>query len=248
LHISRIWTDCARWEYFAAVIVVVCSSILDTAADFKETFDEFSNLTTSTFWPQKARTISRLPSYTLNFFLIIFTLWWVLRTYNNFAKESGKIKQLFTGNINDIDVLIKKKNWKENNSLKTANLFASIYVSCCLAWSFAYAYEVITMQQTITIGAILNSVAHFLSYGSLVTIMWLTNKIIDEMKKTALLKMSLERQNTTDDVASFKILIEHYDPYSSLFTKKTYLPGIIITILPGLVSLALPFIKSRLHW
>ncbi|CAF2837897.1 unnamed protein product [Rotaria sp. Silwood2] len=260
LHISRIWTNSARWQYFAALIVVFSSSLLDNAADFKETYDEISNGTMTTSGWQKARTISRITCYALNFFLVLFTLCWVLRTYNSFAKENEKIRQLFTGNINDVEagiaaikiysenVLAKKRNWKENQTLKNTNIFASIYVSCCLAWSFAYAYEVVTMQQTITLGTILNCVAHFLSYGSLVTIMWLTNKIIDEMKKTALQKMSLEHRNTTVDLVSFKVFIQHYDPYASLFTKRINLPGIATTVLPGFVSLILPFIKSRFHW
>jgi hypothetical protein len=255
-HISRIWRDFARWQYFAAVIVVVFANLLDIGADFKETSDELKNLTMTTIWSQKALTISRIPSYILNCFLIIYILWWVLHIYNNFAKENDKIRQLFTGNINDIEagintiklysenVLTKKKNWKQQ-TLKNANLFASIYIFCCITWAVAYIYEAITVKQTITIGTILNSVAHFFSSGSLVMIMWLTNKIIDKMKKTALQKMSFEYQNTTVDLMTFKTFIEHYDPYALFFTKKTHLPGIIATILSALGSLIMAYIKSR---
>ncbi len=254
--VSRIWTNFARWQYFAALIVIFCSGLLDIVVDFKEAFDEFDNFTMTTFWPQKARTISRFPSYVLNFVLIIFTLGWILRTYSNLAKESDKIKQRFTGNINDIETgiaeiktaLMKKKYWKENQARKTANILANIYVGCCIIWSFCYAYEVIKVHHKITIGAILNCLAHFLSYGSLVSIMWLTNKIIDQMKETALQKMIFEHQNTTVDLESFKMFIERYNPYALLFAKKTNLPSIATTILPGLVSLILSIIKSRFNW
>ena len=242
------------------MIIVICSSIIDVITDFTETFHELNNLTTTTFWPQKAVIFARLPAYLLNGILIIFTLGWVLHTYYSFAKEARKIQQSFTGNNDAMEmgidaiktysknVLIRKKNWKEKRSLNKANCFASIYVVCSLCWSVAYAYEGITMQQTITIGTIINSVTHFLSYGSLITIMWLTNQIIDEMKTTALMKMSLEQESTTTDLVSFKLFIVHYDPYATLLTKKVYLPGILSTVLPGLASLVLPIVKNRFPW
>ena len=239
-HISSFWTNYASWPYFAAVIIVICSSIIDVITDFTETFHELNNLTTTTtFWPQKAVIFARLPAYLLNGILIIFTLGWVLHTYYSFAKEARKIQQSFTGNNDAMEmgidaiktysknVLIRKKNWKEKRSLNKANCFASIYVVCSLCWSVAYAYEGITMQQTITIGTIINSVTHFLSYGSLTTIMWLTNQI---------------------NLISFKLFIVHYDPYATLLTKKVYLPGILSTVLPGLASLVLPFIQNRFPW
>ena len=223
-------------------------------------YDEYRNLTMATFWPQKARVLSRIPSYTLNSVLIILTLERVLRIYQDCAKESDRIRQLFVGNINDIEtgitaikaysenVLAKKKNWKEKQMLKCANFFSTIYVTCCLAWTIAYAIEVGRTEAIITIGIIVNSVAHLCAYGSLVTIMWLTNKSIDDMKKAVLQKMSFEHQRM--EFSAFKTLIECYDPYATLFTKKAYLSGIITTILTGFISLISPFIKSHLpiHW
>lgn len=221
-----------------------------------EAYDELSNLTMTAYWPQKARVISRFPSYLMNCVLIICTLWWILHIYYNLAKENDKIRRWFTGNTNDIEMGITairsySENMlmrKKNHSLKNANFFASIYVCCCLCWSVAYAYEVIRTQQTITRGLILNSVAHLFSYGSLVIIMWLTNKTVDKMKKTALQKINFEYQRTNVDLVSFKMLIKFYNPYALLLTKKTNVPDIFKAVLSGFVSLMSPFIKSHLPW
>ncbi|CAF1457151.1 unnamed protein product [Rotaria magnacalcarata] len=50
------------------------------------------------------------------------------------------------------------------------------------------------------------------------------------------------------DVITMSLIVESCEPYASLFTIKPSLPGIIITILSGIVPLIMPYVKQRLHF
>ncbi|CAF1984241.1 unnamed protein product [Rotaria magnacalcarata] len=120
-------------------------------------------------------------------------------------------------------------------------------IVCYLVWKLAYAYYVLAMQTYIRIDLFLKAGGQFVVCTTLVIIMGITNQIVDNMKKTITVVQVVDEEPIID-VITMSLIVESCEPYASLFTIKPSLPGIIITILSGIVPLIMPYVKQRLHF
>jgi hypothetical protein len=207
---------------------------------------------------------SRLVAYCFESFLTPIALGYLLYIYYSFALKSDHIRRSVLNN-GDLRGAIKQiKNLSLNVSrlqetskqrllLVYAHRYASIYVSCCMLFGLAYLWYVRTWALSISNDFFFKFVGHFLAYGGLVCVMWMTNVIIDRMKTTVLHVGSSGHPKLGDinlpeeEKVLFPIVIERCQLYAFLYFRKVSLPGVLATILPGAASLALRYVNRRLR-
>ena len=80
--------------------------------------------------------------------------------------------------------------------------------------------------------------------------MWRTNVVVDKMKKIAILSLACQDSREGDiyekilERVNFSLMLENYEPYAFFFSQKLSLPGVLTTVLPGLIAQFYPLISS----
>ncbi|CAF0853430.1 unnamed protein product [Didymodactylos carnosus] len=244
------------------MVVVSAAYVLNSGADYYTSYNEITNKTRMTYPWHITRTTCHIVAYTVNPFLLIPVLIHLLVTYRNIAIKSDKLRKLFVENHQDMELGIAEiterseklfffnKNVNERIEVRPevrhANIFATVYLACCLTWSIGTVYYVFKTRAPVLaeLGLYLKCIAHLVSYATLVLFMWQTNGIIDEMKETITMRLSLKllkKEEPTTDIAALQAVLKYSDPYAEIFKMKPSVPGIVITVIstgaPILVSL-----------
>ncbi|CAF4398482.1 unnamed protein product [Rotaria socialis] len=236
---------------------ILIGSLLSLSGEIYIAISDIGNNTIMEYSGQRMRTGARLAVYIVNIVPTILAFYYMLNTYINIIKKSDVIRKLFLGRNEQLgikrikdctyDVFRLNTRSSERNELYCANTFASICIVCYLVWGLIYAYYVLAMQTFIRIDLYLKTGGQFVVCTTLIIIMWITNQIVDNMKRTIAV-VQLVDDEPIIDVITMSLIVESCEPYASLFTIKPSLPGIIITILSGMAPLILPYVKQRLHF
>lgn len=124
----------------------------------------------------------------------------------------------------------------ERIDVRHANIFANVYLSCCLIWSIGTLFYITKTKSSVfvEIGLYLKCIAHLVSYAALVLVMWWTNEIIDKMKETITMRFSynlLKKEEPSADIVASQAALKYSDPYAEIFKMKPSVPSMLVTII-----------------
>ncbi|CAF3597117.1 unnamed protein product [Rotaria sp. Silwood1] len=242
-------------------LLATCAFFISLGADGYRAHMHFTNTTTMKNYWYRTHIVSKLGSYIINIFILIPALYYVIEIYLNIMHKSEKLKLLFYEDDDHVadalallytwsETLFMNKKSEDNNKLKQANIFSSVYVLCCMVSTIAYIYYTISVQKSaIRYDLYFKCISLFISYTILVITMWLTDKNIDEMKNTIIKITTLKSMKNecivqNINMTSLKYMLKHYRCYAELFSQKPNVPAIIITLLIQGITLITPYIKE----